>query len=462
MRCLLLLALVCAATAATPAQGSAARALAPKRHAEHNKKMSTHQRFVRVAAKEAKLHPQRAAKLIKRQQTQLRRLSRAHNLHSEPPAVPARNDPHDSKLTIDSCDPLDLNSELCGGNHSKANGSIPFQRQDVDPSATNATNGTDTDEDTDISLDPNGGAFPGCSPNNASYPCPEGAGDGDVIDGSDGSDDAGDPVDPLDTGTAAQPSPPPPASQQQASIKADEEPIAGDAGDPVDPLDTGTAAQPSPPPPASQQMIAAADEDPNGDDTDEDTDISLDPNGGAFPGCSPNNASYPCPEGAGDGDVIDGSDGSDDAGDPVDPLDTGVAAQPSPPPSPPATATSLSAEQTKGTPLEGVTARARRLREKRDAARKAEAARLRRKKAKVHAKLNSLRGKDTAKGGGAAKHVSKPHVAPAAKRRANLVAAESTGNKNQNVARFAAQPVAMLLGGDSSTKVFDTDESDTY
>merc|ERR1719231_1805044 len=183
--------------------------------------------------------------------------------------------------------------------------------------------------------------------------------------------------------------------------------------------------------------MAAADEDPNGTDTEEDTDISLDPNGGAFPGCTPNNASYPCPEGAGDGDVIDESD---DTGDPVDPLDTGVAAQPSPPssPPPPGTATSLSAKETKGTPLEGVGARARRLREKRHAARKAEAARLRRNKAKVHAKLNSLRGKDTAKGGGAAKHVSKPHVAPAAKRNANLVAATSTGNKNPNAARFAA------------------------
>ena len=67
------------------------------------------------------------------------------------------------------------------------NGSFPVQREDVEPFATNGptngtTNGTDdTDEDTDISLDPNGGAFPGCSPNNASYPCPEGAGDGEQV-----------------------------------------------------------------------------------------------------------------------------------------------------------------------------------------------------------------------------------------------------------------------------------------
>ena len=46
--------------------------------------------------------------------------------------------------------------------------------------------------------------------------------------------------------------------------------------------------------------------------------------------------------------------------------------------------------------------------------------------------------------------------------KANLVAATSTGNKNPNAARFAAQPAVMLLGGDSSKKVFDTEEHDTY
>ena len=214
------------------------------------------------------------------------------------------------------------------------------------------------------------------------------------------------------------------------------------------------AKPPSSPSVATQQQATITADGTDGTDTDEDTDISLDPNQAGFPGCQPNNASANCPTGAGD-DVVG------NAGDPVDPLDQGV--MPAKPPSSPPSAGARSARvaSRKGTALEASGARARRLREKRDAARKAEAARLRRKKAKVHAKLNSLRGKEPAKGQMNAKHVSKPHVAAAAKHKASLVAAKSTG-KNNNAARFAAQPAVMLLGGDASTKVYDTDEHDTY